>query len=399
MGHRQPAPGRPARYREIFALNHGRQQPDAQTLTEASLIRPGWILLLPADARGPGLEAVPGLSTEPVHHYGTATNAPPGHEQPAEEPRTDRPRTDRPRTDQPRVHEPRVNEQPGVVAGIPGRGAGAIPPQPPTRRFAERLAPSAPAAPEPDRAPPPPAVAGGDELSAPAAVTVGLGIGALAGVAALVRARRAAQRCRPAGTRPAPVPPPLPQVEAGLRADARRAAPVADAVRLAVAIGAQLSDHQVRVVGAVHEPDAAVLLLVDPPQPAPVPFDGDPQGWRLPPDQRSFAFGIEDQADPQPARAPIGNTHAGQVFYDLEPAGLISIDGPEADVDDLIATVCAALVGAPWTGLQLYGPPELIARVGPVEHVTAVADLPDQLSTLRPTARGNGELLLVVQRA
>ena len=46
------------RYREIFELNAGRVQPDGTKLTIASLIRPGWVLLMPKDAYGPGIEAV-----------------------------------------------------------------------------------------------------------------------------------------------------------------------------------------------------------------------------------------------------------------------------------------------------------------------------------------------------
>jgi hypothetical protein len=40
------------RYREIFELNHGKQQPDGDRLSLASLIRPGWVLDMPADAVG-----------------------------------------------------------------------------------------------------------------------------------------------------------------------------------------------------------------------------------------------------------------------------------------------------------------------------------------------------------
>jgi hypothetical protein len=40
------------RYREIYHLNKGHQQPDGAQLTIASLIRPGWILEMPADAVG-----------------------------------------------------------------------------------------------------------------------------------------------------------------------------------------------------------------------------------------------------------------------------------------------------------------------------------------------------------
>ena len=47
------------RYREIFELNKNRVQPDGSRLTIASLIRPGWVLDMPRDAHGPGLEAIP----------------------------------------------------------------------------------------------------------------------------------------------------------------------------------------------------------------------------------------------------------------------------------------------------------------------------------------------------
>ncbi len=46
------------RYREIFELNKDHVQPDGSKLTIASLIRPGWMLLMPKDAHGPGIEAV-----------------------------------------------------------------------------------------------------------------------------------------------------------------------------------------------------------------------------------------------------------------------------------------------------------------------------------------------------
>ncbi|MBW1601169.1 hypothetical protein JJV70_03430 [Streptomyces sp. JJ66] len=47
------------RYKEIFELNKDRVQPDGSKLTEASLIRPGWIMEMPADARGGELVEMP----------------------------------------------------------------------------------------------------------------------------------------------------------------------------------------------------------------------------------------------------------------------------------------------------------------------------------------------------
>jgi hypothetical protein len=51
--------GDPMRYKEIYALNKNRMQPDGRRLTDADLIRPGWQLLLPADAKGPGVRSTP----------------------------------------------------------------------------------------------------------------------------------------------------------------------------------------------------------------------------------------------------------------------------------------------------------------------------------------------------
>ncbi|MEZ0165128.1 LysM peptidoglycan-binding domain-containing protein [Kineococcus sp. LSe6-4] len=42
--------GDPLRYREVFELNHDRVQADGSRLVDADLVRPGWELLLPADA-------------------------------------------------------------------------------------------------------------------------------------------------------------------------------------------------------------------------------------------------------------------------------------------------------------------------------------------------------------
>ncbi|WP_165988201.1 BTAD domain-containing putative transcriptional regulator [Streptomyces sp. YIM 98790] len=47
------------RYKEIYQLNKDRAQPDGSRLTEASLIRPGWILEMPADATGGELVEMP----------------------------------------------------------------------------------------------------------------------------------------------------------------------------------------------------------------------------------------------------------------------------------------------------------------------------------------------------
>ncbi|MER5222102.1 BTAD domain-containing putative transcriptional regulator [Streptomyces flaveus] len=52
------------RYKEIYQLNKDRAQPDGSKLSEASLIRPGWILEMPGDARGGDLVEMPDEAPE-----------------------------------------------------------------------------------------------------------------------------------------------------------------------------------------------------------------------------------------------------------------------------------------------------------------------------------------------
>ncbi|MFE7172464.1 BTAD domain-containing putative transcriptional regulator [Streptomyces sp. NPDC057616] len=62
------------RYKEIYELNKDRVQPDGSRLSEASLIRPGWIMEMPGDAHGgelveaPGTHASPGVQQQ-IHDY------------------------------------------------------------------------------------------------------------------------------------------------------------------------------------------------------------------------------------------------------------------------------------------------------------------------------------------
>ncbi len=55
--------GNPLRYHEIYELNKDRVQTDGRSLIDANLIRPGWQLILPADATGPGVESVQAAPT------------------------------------------------------------------------------------------------------------------------------------------------------------------------------------------------------------------------------------------------------------------------------------------------------------------------------------------------
>ncbi|RMI36952.1 hypothetical protein EBO15_37140 [Actinomadura harenae] len=74
--------GEGRRYNEIFDLNKNHVQPDGSRLHTAGLIRPGWILEMPADAKG--------AQVVPVHELGDYFRH--GHLVPHEQPKPDAPK-------------------------------------------------------------------------------------------------------------------------------------------------------------------------------------------------------------------------------------------------------------------------------------------------------------------
>ncbi|MFJ6197318.1 hypothetical protein [Micromonospora sp. NPDC092111] len=68
------------RFREIVQLNEGRTQPDGETFTDGLVLRPGWLLVLPRDAKGQGVR-IGRLPTT-----GARTPRPPGPSTPTPSP-------------------------------------------------------------------------------------------------------------------------------------------------------------------------------------------------------------------------------------------------------------------------------------------------------------------------
>lgn len=61
------------RYKEIWELNKGVEQPDGRVLANADLIHPGWVMKMPSDARGPGLKVVEHAAPAPAVDPTSAT--------------------------------------------------------------------------------------------------------------------------------------------------------------------------------------------------------------------------------------------------------------------------------------------------------------------------------------
>ena len=108
------------RYQEIFELNRNLPQPDGSMLTIASLIRPGWVLRMPHDAHGPGIEEV--KASPPARHSG------------------------RPREPRPAAHPPAPGKHASPPAAVP---PAAVPPAqtPPAQAPRPQRSASAPATP------------------------------------------------------------------------------------------------------------------------------------------------------------------------------------------------------------------------------------------------------------
>ncbi|WP_432971128.1 hypothetical protein [Dactylosporangium sp. CA-233914] len=72
------------RYPEILELNRGRVQPDGRRMTDA-VVEPGWILLLPVDARGARVRtgAVPSFAPAGISAGPEPARSPPGADTPS----------------------------------------------------------------------------------------------------------------------------------------------------------------------------------------------------------------------------------------------------------------------------------------------------------------------------
>ncbi|PJT49322.1 hypothetical protein CWI85_17905, partial [Streptomyces albidoflavus] len=110
------------RYHEIYQLNKDRVQPDGSRLSEASLIRPGWIMEMPADATGGELVEMPDEAPkvseelrEQIADYAKSGDTATGGGSAAQEQKPDTGATDRD-TQQISIPTERPAEQPQVAA-------------------------------------------------------------------------------------------------------------------------------------------------------------------------------------------------------------------------------------------------------------------------------------------
>src|SRR5947209_13253019 len=318
-----------------------RVQADGSKLTIASLIRPGWTLLMPKDADGPGISAVsPKLASE-LGLSSHATHAHPGA---------------------------------GQVTELPGTGtpAGSV------RDNGVFAAPAAPASQAPGWP---------YELSAASLLAAGV-------LAALGRKRREQLWRRAFGRRIAG-----PEPDAALAEKALRLGADDPAVRM-LDTGLRYLSRQLAAAGqtpptvfAAHLGLQNLDLWIAPPDPNPPrPWQAADGGqvWRLP---FAATAGLDAAPDigrasgsaglaPYPGLVSLGTNESGRILVDLEVAhGLIAVRGPRPVVQAALSALAVELVTNRWSDqmrVTLIGFGDGLSEISP-ERVQVVRALDEAL--------------------
>ncbi|RFS86682.1 hypothetical protein D0T12_06980 [Actinomadura spongiicola] len=404
------------RYKEIFKLNNDHVQPDGSRLTIASLIRPGWILEMPADAKG--AKVIPAKDLKDYFQHGHAVP-----DKPAKPEKPQRPQEpERPAQPEPPRESAPPTPQPQQPAPPPTSKPPATPPpttQPP--------AASQPPAAKPPASKPPASKPPASKAPAPKPPTSetpvsqlpdarpsasqeetdrldigwphGLAAGALIGSGLLVvlgRRRRAQMWNREPGAMIA-----RPRGGAALAERALRLGADDDAARLLdlglrhLSKSMAAGGRPLPTVYGVHLAGAQSLDLwiapADRNPPAPWQAFDDGQVWRLSGDALAGleSSDLGDVLAPYPGLVSIGTNDNGRILVDLEAAhGLIALRGPEDVRRAALSAIAIELATNRWSDHMRItlvgfdgGLGEGLREIAP-DRVRSVATLADALPEL-----------------
>ncbi|MFB4305927.1 BTAD domain-containing putative transcriptional regulator [Actinomadura sp. GTD37] len=414
--------GEGRRYKEIYSLNKSHVQPDGTRLTIASLIRPGWILEMPADAKG--AKVVPVKDLHDYFRYGHAVPDEPAKPAPAPEPDPAPPQQQptQPPASQPPASQPPASQPPAAQPPASQPPASPAPEQ--TQAPEKTQAPEQSQAPEqgaPQESEPahPPAHGDGrsgetgggaeapgqgspDHEETGAAFDLGWpqGLAAAslvaAGLLAVLGRRRRVQLWNRAFGHMAVRP-------EGEAAEAERALRIGaddDAAKL-LDLGLRHMSKSMAAGGralptvyGVHLGRGSLDLWIAPADrnpPAPWQAFDDGQVWRLRGDALPMleAAGLGDVLAPYPGLVSIGTNANGRILVDLEAAhGLIALRGPDDVRRAALSAVALELATNRWSDhmrITLVGfDAELgegITEIAP-ERVRSVPTLRDALPEL-----------------
>ena len=407
------------RYREIFALNVGRLQPDGTELQHASLIRPGWVLVLPADAQGPGLSeqlpvngaaSSPPIQTPlpPIQSVPTQPAPAPAHTNPAPA------NTNNGANGNSDIGS-KTYAMPGSQNGANGAHAATRSPVP--KSPAKQTQSNAMAHPVASRPAVPHEQPSGHQASSDSSVLhsiadvlpyvalIGSPVLAAALLAGLTAAARRRRREHPAATIVAPPDPAIAEVERTIRSAASCDTFIlADRALRALRGGCEAEGRvPPRLRYARTDPGSLHIVLDQPDTQAPAPWTvlaGD-QEWRFDRDAQL----LEPEQDPAVRRAvpyplllAIGSQGEEQILVNLEASAgrCTAVTGPSRQRRAVLAAAAATLAAAPWADqirIEAVGLPSELALLSP-ERLRVHPDLPTALSALEEQAAATGPHLV-----
>lgn len=385
--------GEGRRYHEIYELNKGHQQPDGSILHKASLIRPGWVLEMPADAVGAQVVQVSELGDYFAHGHPVH-----GHEAAPQQP--GRPQAGGEQTPGAKSGTAGQggHEQPGLPGGQATRPPTTERPQPQPQ--GEQV-PATPPAQGRNGHAPGGQLSGGPhahqhqdhgvldigwvkELAAASLLAAGL-------LVALGRRRRVQMWHRALGHRIAG-----PDGDAAMAEQALRIGADSEAVRLLDLGLRQMSKSMAAdgrtlpTVYGVHLSEESLDLWIAPAdRNAPAPWEAHDEGqvWRL----HHEALEGPDTADlsdvlaPYPGLISLGTNDNGRILVDLEAAhGLIALQGPDEMRRAVLAAVAVELATNRWSDhmrITLVGFGAELQQIAP-DRIRSVATLSEALPEL-----------------
>ena len=357
------------RWREIYELNKSRGQPDGRALSRPELIRPGWMLYLPADATGlsavgaegeaPAHPAPPQAAGSPPTTSGVSPSASPPPVQAA------------PPAGPQDMASPVPTTAPWAGAGP--AATGTVGPSPSATLYAKD--PGGDSDEDED-----------DHNGSLQGQTLG-GLLAAAVLAALATLRHRQRRRRPDnGSIPIPQPA-VARAEGQLRvlAEPDDLEFVDETLR---ALTLSLQGREVPDVrSALLRPGHLDLRLVQARPDATPPFtvaDGG-RAWRVSTQERPLIpHGSSGEVLPLlPLLLTVGRDPDGPVLLDLEATGSLALQGAEADVLDLLTHLVAESVLAPWADAVEV----LIAGFGPDVSRSLQLLAPDRVTAVNEIDR------------
>jgi len=355
--------GSTLRYRDLLALNRERTGPGGVPITEDSVIGHGWTLLVPGDARGPGLVRLPasvGLALAGAAEVRPGPEPVVSSEAEPEVPSAAKPEV--PSAVEPVIlsaAEPAILTEAQPVEPVGSSGSqpvvvGTIPDTPPTVT-AQTASPArrTTAGGRHAKAEPP------DDVFHPRAelswdlVHARLLSDGLLDTLDGLRERRVLNRPEGAGV-------PLPDMYAAVveesahvGADRSGGAFLEVVLRLLASGLAQRDVPPPQIVAAHLADDLLELRLAAPDRHPPAPFEATESGGRWLLDRAVVLVDVPDVAPQMPALVSLGSDGFGRLLINLPAGGLISLEGPESGCRMVALSMAAELVTKRWSEAPL----------------------------------------------